>query len=270
MTNEVMILMLFTPKLFIMMKNIFIILLITFFNISVVTAQFSASVGYDLNLPTNQMALNIGAIHNFKVEGFIKMPENRWSFGMDLSVGGYGSKRDPIAFTQGNTVTNTFVSVSNMVYGFKGLAQADLFSRDDRALMPYFHSGFGMTFFETSLTVEDPQDIDNCRPLQSESLKSDQTWIASVGLGLRWHPKSLEGFYLDLRATQNLGGKLNYMSLNPPTTSHLNHNNSAAGTPVNVDFYNQQTNIIHQHRIGTVYNSAVSFWGVQLQFAYQF
>ncbi len=257
------------------MKKIFSFLLITFVNISMMYAQFRASVGYDLNLPSNQMALNIGAIHNFKLEGLFKMRNNRWAFGMDLSLGGYGTRREPIVFTQGNTTTNTFVNVTNSVYGFKGLAQADLLSGDDKRFMPYFHSGFGMTFFSTDLRVDDPNDVDACRPLQSETLKSDQTWLASAGLGVRWFPckNDVSQFYLDLRATQNLGGNINYMSLNPPT-SHANHtnnsNNGFDGAPVNVNFVNPQNNLIHQHRVGTIYNSAVSYWAIQLQVGISF
>ncbi|TAE75604.1 MAG: hypothetical protein EAZ85_02080 [Bacteroidetes bacterium] len=254
------------------MKKMLLTLSIVFMTISMSYAQFRASLGYELSLPSNQMALNIGAIHNFKIEGLVKMPHNRWAFGMDLGIGGYGSKRDPIVFTQGNTTTNTFVNVTNMVYSFKGLAQADLFS-ENKKFMPYFHSGFGMTFFSTELRVDDPQDVDACRPLQQETLKSDQTWLASAGLGVRWQPNTGCGsFYLDLRATQNLGGNLSYMSLNPPTGATHNHANNGGfdGTPVNVNFVNTQNNLIHQHRVGTIYNSAVSYWGLQLQFGLRF
>ncbi|TAF34636.1 MAG: hypothetical protein EAZ57_02645 [Cytophagales bacterium] len=236
-------------------------------------AQFRGGIGYQNSRPLGSMAMNINNIHQFKLEGLGKVWHTRLWLGGEIGLGGYASRREPIMFEQNGTITNTYINVSNNVTNFGLMAQLDLLKRFNVA-MPYLHAAVNTNIYATKLVIEDPEDEDGCEPLDSEVLRRDYAASASLGVGVRLALFNQDSRFcdyitmgrtmLDLRAFYTLGTRVSYMNANEMNNhNHSQHEPRANTESIDIQFRNRQTNDIHAHRVGTVFNDPLSHLGIQ-------
>lgn len=180
-----------------------------------------------------------------------------FSAGLQLNFGNYGyeTTRQQYTFDDGST-TETNVNVSNNIMSM--LLTGKHFLRHGKKVNPYLSAKAGWSWFTTNLTIQDPEDIDGCHPMDSEILSRDNTYTFSGGAGLRvdvnsFFKHSTEGrFYLDLSVHATHGGIVKYMNVDMKSGHHKPDQDVIA------KFINIQTQIIHEHHVGYVYSSVLN------------
>ena len=140
-------------------------------------AQIELGIGYGYSRPSAQMAQNIRAVHQMNLSVGCHINGSPLVIGAEIGLGGYGyqSQRQTYTFSDGST-TETNVNVSNNT--FNAMLFSRLYYPQASILQPYVQVRGGLSTFYTSLTIEDPQDVDDCHPLESDILKSSSNcWI---------------------------------------------------------------------------------------------
>ncbi|MCE2937297.1 MAG: hypothetical protein ACK5V5_12735 [Cyclobacteriaceae bacterium] len=216
-------------------------------------------MNYVYSNPNGTMGAYIDQAHGFSFDGGMRSPDKRWLLGAEFGYSIYGGddSRQQYQFSDDSTaemdvqVTNAF---SNL------LAVARFYPRPEGVLQPYVQSKIGYSWFRTDLTIYDPNDWDNCAPVEADILKRDGTPIVSVGGGVQWDLSSVFSrltpgrYYVDFGVNLINGGRVDFMNADGPepimTTGHR--------TDVQADFVNTQTRVVHQHHVGYLYNSLVS------------
>ena len=118
----------------------------------------------------------------------------------------------------------------------------------------------GYSWYATDLNIYDPDDFDNCKPVETDILQEDGTWIYSLGGGLQYDLSDVfqklrkEVLFITVSAFYTQGGTVEYMNTDVPDGHH-------SGSPPNrisdmeASFINTQTQVIHKHHVGYVYSS---------------
>lgn len=119
---------------------------------------------------------------------------------------------------------------------------------------------FSEAIFNTDLNIYDPDDRDHCEPVDSDVLYDDGTIIAAVGAGAKIDMASVfkklqtGKFYIEGNANFVQGGEVHYM--NADADPH--HQTGASGIDhVRAQFINTQTQIVHEHHVGHLYQNQV-------------
>jgi opacity protein-like surface antigen len=180
-----------------------------------------------------------------------------FAVGLEGSINNYGSNttRQAYEFDDGS-VTETNVRVSHDLFTLQ--LTGKYFLRNGKNISPYVSGKIGLTWFQTNLTIEDPEDEFSCEPLESDILSSDHTYLASGGAGVRvdfnsfFRKMETGKFYLDLSVHSSQGGAVRYMNseVDPSQPKFEDH--------VMAEFINTQSQVIHEHHVGYVYSSLVN------------
>jgi opacity protein-like surface antigen len=229
-------------------------------------------VNYGFTLPRGGMKPYIrngnGVMMNFLAEA----PSRRIAAGLEFNYTGYGhSKRnEDYTFPDGTSapmnivVNNSFMSL---------MATTRLYFVLDGPVRPYATVKAGYTWFITNLTINDPDDTDSCTPVESDMLQKDGTFAYSAGGGVRFDlawifkKKLSKGYYfLDISSNVLQGGRVNYMNEDAPDPQS-SHNMSTRAKDVEAQFVNTQTQVVHSHHVGYLYNSFVSMMDFRLGFS---
>jgi hypothetical protein len=184
--------------------------------------------------------------------GFV-MPKSRFAFGLETAYAQYGrdKSQQQYNFADGSVVPMDII-VSNSFLNI--MAYSRFYLATEGMLRPYLTGKLGYSAYSTNLNIYDPDDFDHCEPVDSEVLYNDGTMVATAGAGLKVDlglafkklPRGM--FYLE-------GGQVRYMNTDAPTHSH--HGTTPDGNEVTAEFRNTQTQIIHQHHVGYLYQSPV-------------
>jgi hypothetical protein len=207
-----------------------------------------------------------GATFNY---GFVR-PDGRFSFGLDMSVVQYGHDRSRQEYTMSDgsvapmdvIVNNSFVNM--MAYSRWYLATKGL-------VRPYLAGQVGYSRYGTDLSIYDPDDKDQCEPVDTDVLYHDGTMVAMVGAGVKIDIaavfKKLEKgrFYLESNLNLTRGGSVRYMS-EDADASHANHN-TPDSDHVFAKFLNTTTMIVHEHHVGHLYRSPVQMTEFRVGFS---
>jgi hypothetical protein len=176
---------------------------------------------------------------------------------MEFGVASYGSQRTRQQYTfDDGAVTETDVVVRNNIYNLN--LTGKYFLRNNKKVNPYVSGKLGWTWFTTNLIIEDPEDETSCHPLESDILSRDNTYVASGGAGVRVDFSSLfkkmneQTFYFDFSVHSTQGGTIEYMNVNHDPSQPTPEKDVVA------KFINTQTQVIHEHHVGYVYNSLVN------------
>ncbi|MCU0446318.1 MAG: hypothetical protein MUE85_15535 [Microscillaceae bacterium] len=231
--------------------------------------RWEFNVAYDYSRPQGEMAVNIRRIHGAALQGLFHFSKLPLSVGLELGFGGYGyqSQRQTYTFNDGSQ-TETDVNVSNNIGNILLVSQLNLLKPS--MFNPYIQLRAGMTRYYTNLYIEDPQDVDNCHPLEQDILISDRALMASLGTGVKWDLSSVfkkiadNRVFLDLGINYTLGPRVRYMNVNEPAHQEMNVEGYEA------QFINNQTQIVHKHHVGYVYSSPIEMFNFRFGFSFQF
>lgn len=215
---------------------------------------------YLFSVPRGNMQDNITHANGFNIDFYFTPKEKRYSFGMEMNINMYGHDRSKQTYTfEDGTTAPMDIVVKNSFYN---VMFAGRYFLRQGTLQPFVTGKVGYSFFNTSLSIYDPDDADQCEPVESDVLYKDGSAIFSAGAGLRLDllPKKSPGLLsVNLSANYSLGGKVNYMNVDASNHSHVAHTSD-----VYAKFINTQTQVVHEHHVGNVYSSPLEFMDFRL------
>jgi hypothetical protein len=162
-------------------------------------------------------------------------------------------------------VTNSFMNI--MASGRYNLLTAKI-------LTPYVGMKAGYSIFSTDLNIYDPDDFDSCKPIESDILQKDGTWIYSLGGGVLYDLSAVfkrlnkGAMSINLSAFYTQGGAVNYMNTNAPDMNHTASPPNRS-SDLEAEFINTQTQVIHKHHIGYVYTSFAQMMDYRVTFLFR-
>jgi hypothetical protein len=255
------------------------------------SAQFEARYSYVFNSPQNYMRSSLTNAHGFAMEYYKSVKNSNYFTGIGFQVGVYGYNSEPIAFqTTDGGIVNTNLNITNSfnnwsIYHKYRFTQ---FEKNGSRLIPFIEGKTGWSFFRTNLFIEDPNDIDNCAPLEQAIMQKDNTWNVYAGAGfdlkishLRNPEKhttcSCPKLYFSSSVGFHYGGKVSYMNVDRDgdnTSGQHNHGTSISTDGEKEEFYttwvNNQTQVEHQHHTGYLYTSPLRMLEIKAGFTLRF
>ncbi|MFN3343714.1 MAG: hypothetical protein ACK40M_13525 [Flavobacteriales bacterium] len=238
---------------------------------------FSYGFSYLNNYPLSAMRPQLDGVNGFDIHGYGPLKGSRLQLGFSFAYGNYGNKNSKIDFaTQDGSRFIADMTISNYYLSPNMRFKYD-FRPYSSAIRPYAEVTGGVTFFQTSLNIWDPEDETNCEALETHFLKKDNTWTTYAGAGVEISLVSLinKGEHSDCAMDFSVffsggfrtGGKVDYMSVDMDDQNlqtHTGHHGSAADkSPFNVDFINTVTQERHQHHIAYVFRSPIMMYEFQ-------
>jgi hypothetical protein len=217
------------------------------------------SAGYSFASPSGKMQQNIRQGHGVTLGLHRVLPEKRLSIGLDMNFTIYGNDETRQQYTfEDGTVADMDVRVTNSFTNMMASVRYNLVS--GKKLTPYIGFRAGYAWFRTNLNIYDPNDWDDCAPVETAMLHKDGTIAYAAGGGLQYDLshifKRLSTGLLNLNvsAFYTQGGMVNYMNTDAPDHHQSSAPPNHAGN-FTADFINTQTQVVHKHHVGYVYSS---------------
>jgi hypothetical protein len=237
-------------------------------------AQFTTAMSYNLALPQGKMADNIKAIHQFRVEGGYTLPFfKNLNIGTEIGAGNYAYLSVPTTFNFGNgNPTKTNVNYSSNTLQLNGVAKLNIVKVMN--FTPYLVVKGGYQKWYSNIYVEDPSDLDGCKPLEQKTILKDRTSTVSYGGGIKYELKNNSNCnnvnfksYIDLQVTSVRGGTLDY--INTKKLKEHDHNASTPipsneGKPLELKFINVQSNVVHNHMVAEMFTSKLRLIDIKI------
>ena len=256
-----------------MKRSLLLLSLISFTSAAFAQGGFEFGLGYTYTAPIGTMKQNISRGNGIALDFYV-IPEkiNRLAIGMDLNYTIYGQdkSRQEYTFSDG-TVAPMDIIVNNAFTNLLVASRYYVLPPEGRIIKPYVTLKGGYSWFRTSLNIYDPDDTDHCEPVDKDMLLKDGTFSVSGGAGFHWDMNSIfkkinsNTFLFNVGANVTLGGKVNYMN-----TDADHHHQPNPATDVNARFVNNQTQIVHEHHVGYLYNSFVEMVEIRAGLVFRF
>jgi hypothetical protein len=242
-----------------MKKILFMLLLLVSMQTSHAQWTREWSLGYAYTSPTGKMKQNINRGHGGVLDFYLESPTKKYALGVELgfNIYGYDKTRQQYTFSDGTTA-DMDIDVSNSFTNLMASGRYNLIA--GKAVTPYVGFKTGYSWFTTDLNIYDPDDFDNCKPVETSMLQEDGTWIYSLGGGIKYDLSSLfkkmrkERLFINLSAYYTQGGTVNYMNTDVPDGHHSTSPPNRSGD-MEATFINTQTLVTHKHHVGYVYSS---------------
>lgn len=243
-------------------------------------AQMVGSLDYTLSLPQQAMAQNIHAVHQLELNAGYRLPNylRRVTVGAEVGIGTYANLRMPTTFNFDNSPpTNTYVNYSSNTFNANAVISLDLANSSRSSLIPYIVLKGGVQRFFSRINVEDPNDVDGCRPLESKAITNDNTPTWTYGGGVRYQilknrhfsPYRNRKHYINIQVTNTRGGTIDYINTrklrdNQHHTRPQVVNSGESFIPVEMKFINVRSNVIHNHMIAELYSTPLRFLDIKV------
>ena len=240
------------------MKKLILLILGAFVANAVFAQRWDMGSSFNYARPIGGMARNIEQGFGITFEGARVLKNAPFTIGAEFAYNAYGRdvSRQQFTFDDG-TVTETNVIVTNSFANL--MATGKFFLRKDKLFTPYLSGKVGYSWYKTNLVIEDPEDEDGCKPLDSDKLLVDGTFLASGGAGARLDFSALfkkmgsNTLFFDFSAHLTQGGTVDYMNVH----NHPNPTHQTPDSDVTARFINNRTQVVHEHHVGHVYSSLV-------------
>jgi opacity protein-like surface antigen len=226
------------------------------------------TVNYGFMSPTGGMKQYIRNGHGMSMSMLFEAPSRRVATGLEFNWTGYGRTKTTTDFIfPDGTIAPMEMTVNNSLATL--MVNTRLYLAVHGPLRPYASVKAGYTFFKTNLSIFDPDNGDSCEALETDILSLDGTFAYGAGGGLRldigWiFEKAPRGrYYIDLSSNIIQGGRVSYMNENAPPPN-MTHGGPSRAKEVEADFINTQTQVVHPHHVGYLYNSFVQMMDVRL------
>lgn len=256
------------------MKKLITSITIVFVIGSTATAQrWSPEWGlnYVYTEPLGSMKHNIRQGNGVNISFNMLTPSSRFSIGAEIQYTQYGFDKSMQQYDMDDgTTADMRVTVTNAFTNF--LLAGRYYLIKDGKFQPYLSAKGGYSNYRTDLGIYDPDDSDNCEPVESDMLQRDGTLIGSFGAGFRLDfatmiKKMKPGqLFVDFSSNVTQGGSVRYMNTDAPSHHPTNHNATDA---VTAEFINTQTQVVHSHHVGTLYSSPVQLLDFHLGVHYR-
>jgi hypothetical protein len=229
------------------------------------TPEFN--LGYVYSAPTLGMKKTIRQAHGLNISMAATTPGQRLTYGLELNYGAYGgeSSRQVYTFSDG-TNAEMDINVSNSFTNLVATTRLNLTTGG--TLQPYLLVKGGYSWYQTNLSIYDPDDRDHCEPVETEMLQKDGAFLYSLGGGLQINLSSVfkrlraNSLYLDFQSSIIQGGRVQYMNSDAPQVT--SHHGSTRTTDIQAEFINTQTLVTHKHHVGYLYSSFINMMDFRL------
>lgn len=195
----------------------------------------------------------------------------------------YGTQQETYIFDEFSSTTTNVTYTSKMRTHLIG-ARVNL-TNDYAAVKPYIKPQIGWSTMKSKIVIADPNDVDDCQPLDRETnnVFRGPVYGGEAGLEIdmeRMFKKVSEPnkHYLFVSASYLRGfNKLEYIN-QKYMTSH-DHSAMPAGSndmgtddgrDVTTTFINVTTNEIHDHKIAELYRTPFEMWGIKIGYVVYF
>ena len=207
--------------------------------------------------PVSGMKKDMSNAFGMSIDIAKKLKASPFTIGTELVLCSYGTQtsRQEYTFDDG-TSTETNVHVNNNITNLR--LTGKYFLRNGKKFNPYVSGKAGWAWFTTRLTIDDPEDVDGCTPLENDVLQRDNTYSLSAGGGVRLDFSTIfrnmpeQKFLFDFSAHAVQGGRVRYMNVNQDPQS------MPAQSDVMAQFINTRTQVIHTHHVGYVYTNMLN------------
>jgi hypothetical protein len=252
-----------------LMKTKFLSLTLPFLLIGVIAQgqPFQMGMNYVFTAPTGGMKQNIRNGNGFVASLYWTAPTQRVSVGFEMNFSVYGQDMSSQDYTfPDGTIAPMNVQVTNNFANYMGALR--LYARNTGLVRPYAEVKAGYANYSTQLLILDPDDTDSCEPVEREILKKDGTMLYSLGGGLRLDLAAMSKHgrpgraFLDFSVNANQGGRVNYMNTDAPSMAQ--HRSAPRSNDLEVEFINTDTQVVHKHHVGYVYNSFIQATDVRM------
>ena len=213
-------------------------------------------------------------------------PSNRLPVFLELkgSLGQYSSEKSNVnyLFSDGSSTFTDVSYKSNMnriILGAK-----TYFSPYDRVVRGYITPQIGGNFMKSKIRIADPDDIDDCQPLDNRVVHKSSDWTFGGELGLeidlhelfvkRQVPQSR--FYI---STSFIGSfrSMDYINIKYMQNDvhgvhdHSDHSHlDAAGRPLTASFINVTNGSTHEHKIAEIYRTPLRLFTINIGYVWYF
>ncbi len=241
------------------------------------SAQVTGGFSYSLSLPQKEMKQNIRPVHGVNLMFLSKIKKlSKFSWGIEAGFGQYASftKDQDIRFPDGTGV-NTKVSYSSNTANAGVLARFNFLKQ--AKVNPYLSGKLGYANFFSKVRVADPEDEDECKPLEKKTPIHDHSFFAAYGAGLQIDvssKKKANNAWIDISVNQVHGSTLSYINVKD-IKNHIDNDPdtpvpvSDKSTPLSIRFVNVATQTIHEHQLAQVYNSALRQLEMKIGFVWR-
>jgi hypothetical protein len=170
-------------------------------------------------------------------------------------------------------MSHTHINYSSNTFNANAVVRIDLTRQS--LITPYVILKGGMYSFFSNIRVDDPQDTDGCRALESKSILNDNTAALTYGGGLRYqiyrdrYTRCGGQRYIDFQVTNTRGGTVEYIN-----TKKLNDHQHATATvssgdgeevkPLEMKFINVQSKVVHNHKVAEVFKTPLRLLDIRI------
>lgn len=257
------------------MKYIYLLSFIFFANYT--NAQFSVNASYSLGIPQKEMAQNINAVHGIYIGGQYTLPKNlnNISVGLTTGFGSYANLIKETTFTFNDNSITTDVTYSSKVSSTSAFVKMDVIK--NFSITPYAMISGGSQKFYSSIRIADPEDEDDCKPLEVKTIMSDRTAFYGLGGGAKIDMGIFgleeKKHFIDISLSWIRGGKIDYINTRKLKDSHEHEADMdmpEKGKPLNVSFINVSSNLIHEHKVAEIYTTPLRLMDIKVSYFYSF
>lgn len=244
------------------MRSVLLLLLTLF--ATVAKAQFEMGIHYFVSAPLGVIGQNIQPVNNFEITGYsrIKAADRRLFAGAEISFGEYAHKSQETTFiSEDGSATTTTVDFSSSVRNYHAIAGYHF--TKCTAIVPYVIIKAGISNFNTSIFIEDPDDHHSCHPLEARNLFCDVAFSGGLGAGVKIDASKVfknwgrGRSWFDLSANYLYGSQIDYVNIKYLAPGQEGPNRQTK--ELNVQFIDITTQYIHEHQVAQVYTSSINF-----------
>ncbi|MEJ1238328.1 hypothetical protein WBG78_09375 [Chryseolinea sp. T2] len=255
------------------MKNLYTLLFVmTSFAAQAQVWGFEFGANYLYANPFGGMGKVIDRGHGVNLNIGTVTPSQRFAFGVDISYTQYDNEKSKQEYTMGDgLVAPMEISVVSYYTNITGYGR--WYMTTHGVIRPYLVGKVGYAMYTTDLNVYDPDDADQCEPLDSDKLYSDGTFIGTIGAGAKFDLVSVfkkltpGSFYFESSVNMTQGGHVRYMDAD---ADHSQNSNPRAIDHATAQFINTQTQIVHEHHVGYLYSNPVQMMELRFGFSWNF
>lgn len=231
----------------------------------------------------SKMSSNIGMGLQFAYKPLYHLPV---SFELKASVGTYSNHTmEQTYYFSDSSSTTTNVSYSSsmnkVLFGTKVLIGSEF-----QKIHGFFTPQIGASFMRSKIRIADPQDEDDCKPLEKATTQKYSGFTYGAELGAELDMSVLmknireNKHYLYASATFLNGfGQFEYVNVKymhnhahgplpeGGTTTTITDEN---GRDITATFINVSTNSLHDHKIAELYRTNLQYWGFNIGYVFYF
>ncbi|MFZ5553291.1 MAG: hypothetical protein ACOZCO_09265 [Bacteroidota bacterium] len=264
-----------------------IITLTALFTAGLSYSQLSLEGFYQFGMPSGPMTITFDNSHGLGLSVMGKQTkESRFSYGLTGVYSFYGHENTTVeSMASDSTIVSNNVQVSNY-FTTLSLTGRYTFPQFAGRITPFINGNVGWAHFVTDMYIGETIDYDNCAPVQPDILQTDNTWLLNGSAGIELYMNGLfnpENADKEFQSIVNFsvgytyGGRVSYMNADKNDLTiagggHSGHTETSGSevNPYYVPFINTQTQVVHEHYIGSVYTSPFRMLEFRLGFVFRF